>query len=548
MTLPRERDLQHLLSTLHELGASPMIVGGAVRDWVLGYEPKDLDIEVFSIEGSKLEDVLSKHGEIDLVGKSFGIYKLRLGSQTYDISLPRKDSKIQGGQGHKSIFVETSSNLTPLEASLRRDFTINSLFYDPIKETLMDPHGGIDDIKRKLLKHTSEAFVEDPLRALRAVQFSARFNFSLHSSTAKLCQSMYNSGEYKSLSKERIREELNKFLLKGKYHTTSIEVLRDTMWLDMLPELKNLDTVEQDPQWHPEGNVLKHTFHALEALQTLKGFQNLEDKEKLVYCLGVLCHDLGKPETTYREFRQELGREVITSPNHPQKGLKPTEQLLSRLGYGPVAIRRAKLLTLYHMEHLWVRDAKGVKALAAKLSPSNPHSENPKIEESIYGLSLVVEADHSGRPPLPKGMPEKMRDILSIAQKEGCLHHPIKPSIKGKDLLDLGLPPNKAIGKILKLAYEKQISSPSHSELDLKKWISKNFRKLFVENGGPPPLITGEDLKEIKIKPDKEFSNLLNLVYKKQLDGVLKDKEETLQYILNHLKEKKMQKNILAMQ
>lgn len=531
MPLPRTNELQELLSKLSKQGGSPMIVGGAVRDWVLGHSPKDLDIEVFSITPDKLEQILSEHGEVDLVGKSFGVYKVRIGGETYDVSLPRQDSKIQNMQGHKSILVKTDHTLTPLEASLRRDFTINSLLYDPITEKLMDPHGGLDDIKRKILRHTSGAFSEDPLRSLRAVQFSARFGFSMHPTTASLCQDIYNSGELFKLSKERIREELNKFLLKGKYHTKSIDVLRQTKWLDMLPELKKLDKLEQDPQWHPEGDVLKHTFHALEALQDLKTYKNLSEKEKLIYCLGVLCHDLGKPATTYKEYRENLKREVITSPNHPAKGLKPTEQLLERLGYGPTSVRRAKLLTLYHMEHLWVNDPKAVRTLACKLSPTNPQNENPKIEESIFGLSIVVEADHGGRPPLEKGLPEKMARILEIAEKENCLFHPPKPKVKGKDLIELAIPEGKLLGKMIKSIYKRQIETSNSDQKELLKWVCKNFKKIVTESGGPTPLINGEDLKAKNLKPSKEFSEILNSCYKRQLAGELKTKEDAEKWL-----------------
>lgn len=544
--MPRPPELQNLILSLHKIGATPLIVGGAVRDWVLGLEPKDFDVEVFSIDQEKLEQTLASHGKIDLVGKSFGVYKLAIGKLVYDISLPRKDSKVVESQGHKSIRAESNPHLTPLEASLRRDFTINSLFYDPIKESLMDPHGGIEDIKRRLLRHTSQAFSEDPLRSLRAVQFSARFGFSIDPSTARLCQELHEKGELNSLSQERIREELNKFLIKGKHHIQAIEVLRQTRWLEQFPELEKLDSVDQDPQWHPEGNVLKHTFHALEALQNIDKYKALDDNEKLIYCLGVLCHDLGKPSTTYKEYREELGREVITSPNHPRKGLKPTEQLLQRFGYGNAIIRRAKLLTLYHMDHLWVNDAKAVKLLAAKLSPFNPHSESPKIEETIAGLSIVIEADHGGRPPLEKGLPQKMVKILEIARKEGCLTQPVKTHLRGQDLIKLGLPESKILGSILKTTYKKQISGENLDKETLIKWVSKNFRRLVIDSGGPKPLITGDDLKTANLKPNKEFTEILNSAYKKQIQGGLKDKTQAENWLKSYVTKLEKANNNLA--
>jgi tRNA nucleotidyltransferase (CCA-adding enzyme) len=271
----------------------------------------------------------------------------------------------------------------------------------------MDPHGCLDDLKRKMLRHTSDAFSEDPLRTLRAVQFSARFNMSLHDETASMCKTMHEKGCYEDLPNERIREEIVKFLIKGQHHLTGVDTLRKTGWMEVFPEIKAIDGLSQDHQWHPEGDVLTHTAYCLQALKGIDAYKSLPDEEQLAYALGVLCHDLGKPATSSTEWKDELSRLVITSPNHPQKGLEPTRSLLTKMGFGETLIKRAQILTLYHMEHLWVKDAKGVRNLAAKLSPANPQSENPQILETIAGLAIVTEADHSGRPPLPKGQAQK---------------------------------------------------------------------------------------------------------------------------------------------
>jgi tRNA nucleotidyltransferase (CCA-adding enzyme) len=528
MSLPRPPHLQEALKRLHTQGASPLIVGGAVRDWLLGENPKDIDVEVYGLPADRLEAVLGELGETDLVGKSFGVYKVKIEGETFDFSLPRRDSKIPGRSGHRAFDVKPDETLSPLEASLRRDFTVNSLFYDPITERLEDPHGGAEDLKSKILRHTStpEAFVEDPLRALRAVQFSARFDMRIDPKTAKLCQDMAAAGEHLTLSTERITEEIKKFLIKGKHHRRGTETWREIGWLKHNPELAALDGLEQDPEWHPEGDALTHTMFCLEALHRIPRFQGLSDDEKCVYALGVLCHDLGKPATSKTEWRESLKREVITSHNHHVEGTGPTRSLLERWGFPEDTIRRAQLLTLYHMEHLWAKTPKDVRQLAARLSPLNPHSVPARITETIRGLAFITEADHSGRPPLTAKQPEAMQKILALAEKEGCLEGPLRAAVQGSDLLGLGLPQGKALGNILRMLYAKQIEGGIKTKEEAMTWLKKNTRKVSLENGGPPPLITGHTLEVMGIPKGKLYGEILEQSYKAQLDGKLKSPEE----------------------
>lgn len=527
--LPIHPHLNGVFKKLNALGGNPLIVGGAIRDWLIGMEPKDLDIEVYKLPQDKLISTLAEFGKVDLVGKSFGVIKLTIGEETFDFSLPRKDSK--QGLGHKGFDVVLDPDLSPHEASSRRDFTINSLFYDPIKKQIQDPHGGIEDLKSSVLRHTSEAFSEDPLRVLRGAQFSARFNLKIDDKTAKLCQSLSSSRDFLHLPVERIQEEIKKFLLKGKFHLQGFNTLRITGLMEHFPEIKSIDGLEQDPLWHPEGDALTHTAHCLSSLQNIKSYQNLDESEKLIYALGVLCHDLGKPYTSYKEWREHLGREVITSPDHPKAGINPTRSLIKRLGFAKDISQRVELLTLYHMEHLWVKTPKDVRKLAAKLSPSNPHSENPKINETILGLSIVTEADHSGRPPLEKKQPEQMLRILDMAQKLNCLTRPQTPLLSGKDLLEKNLKEGPVIGKILTEVYEKQIDGRFNTKEKAKKWLKRNFLGLCVKSGGPTPIINGEDLKDLGIPKGEIYGKILSKCYDKQLQGTICDPEDAIKWI-----------------
>src|SRR3989344_4698952 len=211
-----------------ERGGLALVIGGFARDAVLnkfGYtlKPKDVDIEVYGVDSKTLEELLEKIGKVDVVGATFEVFKLsktkrpkdrvdeetdKEKSITLDVSIPRRDSKT--GKGHKGFKVEGDPNMLIKEAARRRDFTINALALDPLTGEVLDFYGGIEDIKNKTLRATeNETFVEDPLRVLRAMQFSGRFGFAIDPETVELCKSL----DLTELSTERIGEEWLKLLL-----------------------------------------------------------------------------------------------------------------------------------------------------------------------------------------------------------------------------------------------------------------------------------------------------------------------------------------------
>lgn len=171
-------ELRAMLDAVRRVGR-PRLVGGGVRDWLLGLTSEDFDIEVGGIDFEKLQRALAPFGATDVVGRSFGVIKVRGATSgvVYDFSLPRRESKT--GAGHRGFAVAPDPLLSDAEAAARRDFTINAIAYDPFSGEVIDPHGGRADLQAKLLRHTSAAFVEDPLRVLRAFQFAARFDLTL---------------------------------------------------------------------------------------------------------------------------------------------------------------------------------------------------------------------------------------------------------------------------------------------------------------------------------------------------------------------------------
>jgi tRNA nucleotidyltransferase (CCA-adding enzyme) len=203
--------LLKIAEDIRSAGGRAFLVGGFVRDTLLGFEGemRDFDIEVYSINQEKLLEILSRHGKPNLIGKAFGVVHLSRHGIHYDFSFPRTESKT--GTGHRAFDVQTNPNLSFEEAARRRDFTINAMGMELPNLELADPYNGRRDLENKVLRHVSEAFAEDSLRVLRGVQFAARFGLRGAKETVELCKTL----SLNDLSRERIEEEFRKWLLKG---------------------------------------------------------------------------------------------------------------------------------------------------------------------------------------------------------------------------------------------------------------------------------------------------------------------------------------------
>lgn len=225
------RDAQKVVEVVTTLGGHALLVGGFVRDQVLGIESKDIDIEVHGqVDPEALISALSRHGKVDTVGQSFGVIKF---GQDVDISFPRRDSK--SGVGHTGFTIEFDSTMTVAEALSRRDFTINSIAVDAVTGEWHDPFGGLADLEKGLIRHTSEeSFADDPLRVLRAIQFASRFDFKIAQATCRLASEIVD--DFGSLSVERVWAEWEKILTKGRSMKAVTHALVDTGWIKHFPE------------------------------------------------------------------------------------------------------------------------------------------------------------------------------------------------------------------------------------------------------------------------------------------------------------------------
>ncbi len=452
-------ELEKILAETPELSRA-YLVGGCVRDAVRQQPQKDFDIEVFGISYERLASALSHWGRTDLVGRSFGVVKLNTGSAlSYDFTIPRRDSKI--APGHRGFQIQFEPDLTPREAAARRDFTINSLMYDPRSRELLDFFGGREDLEKRVLRHTSEAFGEDPLRVLRGMQFASRFELEAAPETLEICRGM--KAAYVELAGERVRDEWFKWASQSTRPSIGLRFLVATGWIDHFPEIRALQGTPQDPEWHPEGDVFVHTCHCCDALVRLPEWQRAGPQSRIVYMLAVLAHDFAKPQTT--EHAMKGGRMRIVSPGHEEAGGPMAEQFLGRI-HAPTAVReRVVPLVTHHLAHLQTITDRSVRRLAKKLEP-----------ETIQGLAIVMKADHAGCPPKPPDMPDNVRLLLQKAEELRVEQEAPKPILMGRHLLGLGMKPGPEFGPLLTEAYEAQLEGQISNLDEAFAWLKDRMR------------------------------------------------------------------------
>jgi len=455
-------DLRDVLYAIQRVGR-PRLAGGCVRDWLMGRHPKDFDIEVQGVSFDELRTVLSPFGATDVVGQSFGVIKLRLGASEYDFSLPRRESKT--GQGHRGFRVSPDPDLSDADAAARRDFTINAITCDPFTGELFDPHGGQRDLAAKILRHTSPAFVEDPLRVLRAFQFAARFDFTLAPETAALCRSIV--GTFAELPVERIWSEWDKWATQSLKPSRGLAVLKETGWLAHFPELAALHGTPQDPEWHPEGDAFIHTAHCCDALVNLPAWRDAPPARRRLLLFAVLAHDFGKPATTRQA--EKHGRLRWVSPGHESAGGPLVETFLNRIGATRALIDSVRPLVVLHMVH---HSGNGefsdsmVRRLARKLHPA-----------TIDDLSAVMMADSLGRPPLHSpdthALIEKLRARSYALDLQKTSPQPV---LLGRHLLSTGLSAGPSFKTILDTAFEAQLDGAFHDESTALIWLRNYLR------------------------------------------------------------------------
>jgi tRNA nucleotidyltransferase (CCA-adding enzyme) len=421
--------------SVRDAGGRALIVGGWVRDRLLGQTSKDVDLEVYGIPPARLRELLAGFGGVNAVGESFAVYKVA----GIDVTLPRRESKT--GRGHRGFEVTGDPHLTYEDAARRRDFTINAVAWDPLSDAYIDPFDGGRDLEARILRAVdSRTFGDDSLRVLRAVQFAARFELSLDADTRELCRRL----PLDDLPAERVWGEIEKLLLRASRPSRGWEVALDLGVVERLfPEIQALVGCPQEAEWHPEGDVWVHTLMVVD--QARMRIDDLERPQQIAVMLGAVCHDLGKPPTT--AFLD--GR--IRSIDHEQAGVAPATAVLDRLNVQTVNgydVRRQVLgIVAHHLKPGMFRQA------TTPVSDGAFRRLAQKVDLEL--LARVAKSDCLGRAGTFDC--SAMEWFVERARELGVQHAPPDPLVKGRHLLALGLTPGPRVGEVLRQIYEKQL-------------------------------------------------------------------------------------------
>lgn len=466
-------EVLRLCQAVRKAGGRAMLVGGSVRDHLLGIESKDFDIEVYSLDPSRLRTVLERIGNVNKVGEHFSVYKLvshqaglsrknedlideqSLSDQTaqqerfeIDVSIPRRESK--SGRGHRGFVIEGDPEMKPEEAARRRDFTINAILYDPLTDTTLDPYRGREDLSRRILRAVSaDTFIEDSLRVLRAVQLAARFEMTIEPATAELCRTI----DLSDLPCERIWGEIEKLLTLAERPSIGLDAALELGVLDQLfPEIRTLIGHQAEADARAGEDAFNHTKHTLDEAAKLAA--DLPKAKRVAIMLASLCHNLN----------ESIASDTINGRLAPRDQTKPAvEQTLSIL------------------QKLGLHSIGGYDVRSQVLALVREHRK-PK---EFYGC---IETTTDG-------------DFRRLAQR---------------------------IEMDLLYRLSTACARASAATTVAEEWFIERARLLGVEHGPPPPLLMGRHLIEAGFEPGPQMGKLLRSVYELQLDGKITNQEEAI--------------------
>jgi len=444
LELPQGSPVPALARAFAAAGGRALVVGGWVRDRVLGREPLDLDLEVHGIDSKSVLEVLESFGRVKRVGQAFSVFRVK--GLELQVGLPAAGA--------------AAPEFDLPGALQRRDLTMNSMAWDPLSGELFDPHGGRRDLELQVLRATDpETFGSDPLRALRVAQLSARLAMAPDPGLVALCAAC----DLSAVPGERMLEEFRKLLLLGGRPALGLALLQRADVLRFFPELRAMVGVPQDPRWHPEGDVWSHTLLAVQAATQLRGGGGFEDQALM---FGVLCHDLGKSEVTRSlgpaagqrgvegveglegvgEGEGKAAERRVVSRGHEAASAELADRFLGRLRAPKALVIAVAALVRRHMTPpSFVTQGAGPKAyrrLARELE---------RAGVSLELLERVARADRQARSAnggLPCAFPEGELFLDRARQHLGGLTPPSQV-VQGRHLIARGLRPGPEFGRIL---------------------------------------------------------------------------------------------------
>ena len=421
--------LLKIAGEIREAGGRAFLVGGWVRDALLGKSCRDYDVEVYDMAQDTLIPILSKHGRTNLVGKAFGVIHLAMKGLSLDFSFPRTESKV--GYGHRGFVVHTDEKLSFKEAALRRDFTINAMGMELPDLTLCDPYGGIDDLKAHVLRHVGPAFAEDSLRILRGVQFASRFGCTLAESTVELCRTL----SLDDLSIERLFEEFKKWLLKPGKPSLGLRAFLDIKLDEYFPEIHPFEG-----SWDSLGVILDNMATLREGCSTTSEVGSpLTEAQAMEFAFAALLS--GCAETSLKFL------ERITNETHLLKVV-------------PLVLEAFR-----NLDTAIVGDAPRLRRLAVKLGGLKLLCLLVKCAPREFFEGNAVDASVSSFAD----------NLIAAASGLDLLDAVPQPYLMGKMLMDMGMKPGKQMGDLIKQSFELQLDGKITSAEDAVTWAKGNL-------------------------------------------------------------------------
>lgn len=423
-----------LVQRLQQAGFEAFWVGGCVRDFLLGREPGDYDIVTSALP----EQVESLFEHTIPVGRKFGVIVVVVEQKQFQIATFRAEADYQDGRRPEQVrFGDAQAD------ALRRDFTVNGLFYDPVRQTLHDWVGGEADLRARRIRtigSPQERFGEDHLRLLRAIRFAAQLNFEIDAETFEAVKA--TAPKIRLISPERIREELIK-LLWPPHASRGLELLRQSGLLrEVLPEIAATETCEQSPDFHPEGNVFNHLRRMLEHLP--------EDLDPLLPW-AVLMHDVAKPVTA--SYDPRTGSRHFYG--HEKIGAQMAQEILERLRFPRKQIEGVAEAVRHHMQFKDAREMRKSTLRRMLMRPTFP------LELQLHRLDCL--GSH-GQLASYEYLLQQARELEEQPQIR-------PPLLKGADLIALGCKPGPAMGELLAELREKQLQDELRSPEEARAWV-----------------------------------------------------------------------------
>ena len=446
-----------ILRTLHDQGYQAYLVGGCVRDLLLGREPGDYDIATDATP----EQVMRIFPQTYAVGAQFGVVLVPMAEDSSVTSVVDQADVNHGRHRGKTVEVATFRSdigysdgrhpdqvrfsKDPRQDVQRRDFTINGLLLDPLKNEVLDFVGGRKDLDAGIIRAIGEPelrFAEDKLRILRAVRFAARFGYSIEPQTSAAIQKL--APQIHQVSRERVRDELTKMLTEGQARRAFLLLDETGLLHELLPEIEAMKGVEQPPQFHPEGDVFVHTLLLLE---------KLPHPCPATLGWGALLHDVGKPPT----FRVAPDR--IRFDGHVDVGVKMAEEICRRLRFSNHDTDQILALVKNHMRF--------AHAMQMSEATFKKFVRMPRFEEHLELHRIDCESSH-GDLTTYRFTREKIASMPPEAVRP-------RPLVSGDDLIDAGYVPGPKFKEILGAVEDRQLEGMLHSGDEAMEFVRKEF-------------------------------------------------------------------------